>query len=152
MTDKLYTAAEALAMAPDAVAHALAQLGAQEHRGDDAVLRMARILLLTRAMEVRCRVCNPEHSPRLAILYRGVDCCMGCRFQFADAEERGDGRCDTCNAQADELKGIKYQLQGDIVLPGGGVEASVLVNARVCPDCLALLESVPGSAQPASWN
>jgi hypothetical protein len=160
MTDtlRLYTAAEALELAPDERDRALRVILAQapgaevDHLGGhEGVLRMARLMLCERAVMVRCtRRC--EHKTRYAILGYGVDCCSPCRFRFADAKARGDGRCDTCNARAKELEGVKYQLRGNVVLPDGSTQASVQVNARVCGDCLALLESVPGASQAASWN
>jgi hypothetical protein len=114
------------------------------------VLGMARVALVTRAVEVRCtRGC--EHSSRFAVLAFGVDCCGGCFRQFSDAERRDDGRCDTCNAVA-ELEGVEYQLHGGVVLPDGSTEASVLVQANVCGDCLRFLQLVPGSSRAASWN
>jgi hypothetical protein len=112
----------------------------------------ARLLLLTRAVEVRCEVCDDKHSPRFAILFRGVDCCNPCRFRFTGAKARDDGRCDTCNAEADDLTGIKARLQGGIVLPTGGVQPSVQVNARVCAECLELLEPAPAATGAADWN
>ena len=116
--------------------------------GDEA---MARALLLVRAKEVRCTRCC-THSPRIAILDRGVECCMKCRFQFADAEARGDGRCDTCDAEGEELQPVRSRLQGGVVLPTGDVQPTVELVAKVCPDCLDLLESVPPSSQAAAWN
>jgi hypothetical protein len=160
MTDslKLYTAAEALELAPDARDDALRVILAQAPeaqvdnlRGHEGVLRMAGLMLCERAVVVRCtRRC--EHKTRYAILFCGVDCCTACRFRFADAKVRDDGRCDTCNAQAEELTGIKYQLVGNMILPGGRTQASIQVNARVCEDCLRLLESAPAGSQAAAWN
>jgi hypothetical protein len=150
---KLYTPTQVREFAPAAHADALRTIA--EHGGDvehaASVEVLARLMLLLRAREVRCtRGC--DHSPRIAILDRGVDCCMRCRFQFADAKARGDGRCDTCNADGEELQGIRSRLLGGMVLPTGDVQAAVELVARVCPDCLELVEAAAGSSTAASWN
>jgi hypothetical protein len=153
-TPKLYTAAQAREEATAAREHFLEDIAAagghMERIPDEEAT--ARLLLMGRAVEVRCTVCDPAHSPRIAILGRGVDCCMPCRFRFADAKWRDDGRCDTCNAEAEELKGVKYRLLGGIVLPTGGVQPSVEINARVCAECLDLLEPAPAATGAADWN
>ena len=153
-TDSLLTPTEALELAPAAVAEALAEITArmpdeplERIRGPEAELRMARLLLAQRAHE-RCAA--PEvviTPPRIAILDRGVSCCAGCRFTYADAKARADGRCDTCDAGAEELRQVRYQLHGGLVLPDGSVQAAVLVVAKVCVACLTLLESAPSSSR-----
>jgi hypothetical protein len=153
MTDalKLYTPTEARELAPHAQVAALEEWRAAG--GDEPEMpseaTTARLLLLTRALEVRCtRSC--DHSPRVAILSRGVDCCMRCRFQFADARARGDERCDTCNALA-PLTGVRDRLVGGVVTPVG-VMPAIEIAARVCPECLALLEAERPTAQRGAWN